>query len=198
MGLIAKDKGEYSLIDEGTHPARCYLVADIGTQVSQFGEAHQCVIGWEVWPTESPDPDTIHAFYTVSLNAKANLRKALTGWRGKAFTEEELAGFNLAKLLTAPCQLTITHKETGEGKKRAIVSSIASAARVQVPDLVGQTILIEEPTDDLSILPDSLDWLAKRIAECVELKGNHKTNGAAKPQADTKDAPDDDDDNIPF
>jgi hypothetical protein len=47
--------------------------------------------------------------YTLSLHKKANLRKDLESWRGRAFTEEELAGFDLEVLLDVNCFLNIVH-----------------------------------------------------------------------------------------
>ena len=39
MSLTAKEtgSGDYKLVPEGTHLSRCYLLADIGYQTSQYG-----------------------------------------------------------------------------------------------------------------------------------------------------------------
>jgi hypothetical protein len=47
--------------------------------------------------------------YTASLNEKATLRKDLESWRGKPFTKEELAAFDLEKLLGANGLFSVVH-----------------------------------------------------------------------------------------
>ena len=41
---------------------------------------------------------TISATYTLSLGERSNLRKMLESWRSRAFTPEELQGFDLEKV----------------------------------------------------------------------------------------------------
>lgn len=111
MSLIAKGK-TYTPPPEGVWPAVCVDVVDLGIVTGQFGEKHKCRIVWEI--SESMDdgrPFTASKMYSVSLHEKSSLRKDLRSWRGKAFTAEELNGFDVEKVLGAQCQLVITHEE---------------------------------------------------------------------------------------
>ena len=65
----------------------------------------------EFKPGEGQKPFSIGKEYTLSLSSKSNLYKDLVSWRGKPFTEEELEGFDLSKLLGKPCQIQIIHKQ---------------------------------------------------------------------------------------
>ena len=119
MSLIAKDSGGgFDTIAEGVYHAVCIGVYDLGTQCYEYNskqiESHKVVITWEL-PDETIEidgedmPRNISKEYTHTLNKKADLCKHLEPWRGKKFTEKELEGFNIEKLLTANCQLSIVH-----------------------------------------------------------------------------------------
>ena len=50
MSLISKSSlaPVFELIPEGTHLARCYMMADIGLQQTSFGVKEQVVLYWEI------------------------------------------------------------------------------------------------------------------------------------------------------
>jgi hypothetical protein len=180
MPLIAKDKGgaDFPPIPGGLHPAVCYAVIDIGTQAStdpRFRAKRKVVITWEL-PLERIDiekegegkknlPRAISQTFTLSLSDKSNLRPFLEAWRGRAFTEAELEGFDLEKLLGANGQLNIIH----ERKKDKTYANIASV----VPASKGaKKILPENPLAFFAIepgkkivIPETLpQWLKGKIA----------------------------------
>jgi hypothetical protein len=141
MPLLAKNKGgdDFAPVSPGMKQAACYLVADIGTQPSnnpQFKPRRQVVIGWEL-PGEPRIeildkktnkkvmmPRVISQTFTLSLSKKANLTPMLVNWRGCAFTDAELEGFDLQKILGANCLLNIVHA-TKDGKTYANISSVS-------------------------------------------------------------------------
>lgn len=122
MGITAKSTGvKRDLIPADNYVAICYKMIEIGTTTEHVmgttKQLHKVRIGWEL-PNETrvfdeakgPQPLVIDKEYTLSLAEKSNLRKDLKSWRGKDFTDEEAAGFDISKLLGAPCMLNITHK----------------------------------------------------------------------------------------
>jgi hypothetical protein len=126
MGRYASDTGgSFTPAPTGTHVARCVKLIDLGTQHSEYkGEPtrrNQVLITWEL-PQEPIEidgkemPQTTSKFYTNSLGEKANLRRDLESWRGKAFTEAELDRFDLEAVLGKPCLLTIVSGENGKTK----------------------------------------------------------------------------------
>lgn len=126
MSLTVSQK-QYTPAPEGMHAAVCVDVVDLGMVEGQFGPKHKCRIAWEIAPVMEDDRRfTIQKSYTVSLHEKSNLFKDLKSWRGRAFTAQELAGFDLEKVLGAPCQLVVTHAES-EGKTYANVTAILKA-----------------------------------------------------------------------
>jgi hypothetical protein len=132
MAIIAKaDNGSnFTPIPEGVHTAICYAIIDLGMHYSEkFGKtSHKALIMWEL-PEEKIEvdgeekPRAISKEYTLSLSEKANLRKDLQAWRGKAFTDEELAGFDLQNVLGKGCQLQVIHTEQN-GKTYTNIASI--------------------------------------------------------------------------
>jgi hypothetical protein len=132
MAIIAKaDNGSgFTPIPEGVHSAICYAIIDLGMHYSEkFGKtSHKALIMWEL-PDEKIEidgeekPRAISKEYTLSLSEKANLRKDLQAWRGKAFTDEELSGFDLQNVLGKGCQLQVIHTEAN-GKTYSNIVSI--------------------------------------------------------------------------
>lgn len=128
----------------GNHIARCIRVIDLGTQRNEMydKDRHQIVIMWEV-PNEiktytvkgengAPDkevsePFTVTKFYTLSLAETSHLRPDLESWRSKPFTEEELEGFDMKKLLGVPCMVNVIHKPRKQGTGvNAAVTAVTS------------------------------------------------------------------------
>ena len=132
MGLTARDSGggDYTPPPQGTHPAVCVAVIDLGTQHSELYDKWQAkvLLGWELDadpPRTDGAPHTAWKRFTLSLHQKAGLRAALEAWRGRNFTAEELAGFDLKNVAGEGCLVTITHVER-EGKRYANVAGISA------------------------------------------------------------------------
>jgi hypothetical protein len=62
--------------------------------------------------------------FTASLADKSKLRPFLESWRGKAFTQEELAYFDLEKLIGVNCTLNLIEKEKRGGGKTTVIQAI--------------------------------------------------------------------------
>ena len=58
---------------------------------------------------EDGRPFAVSKTYTASLFEAAALRKDLESWRGKSFTEEELGGFDISKLLGCTARIEVGH-----------------------------------------------------------------------------------------
>ena len=179
MGLIAKGGGggDYELIPEDNHLARCVQIIDIGTQEGgDYGPKHQIVIGWEL-PGEmrvydeaiGEQPAMMSKFYTLSLADRANLRHDLESWRGKSFTAEELEGFDLKHLLGVPCLLQVIHKTGKDGKTRAQIGSISKLPKgMECPPQISKHRLFDLEDPDMSMYAELPEWLQARIRAAVE------------------------------
>jgi hypothetical protein len=129
MGLIAKDSGggDFTPPPAGSHISVCVQVIDLGHQYSKYYDkwGHKVLIGWELVDEKDAEGKPFVAMkrYTVSLHENAALRGHLESWRGRAFTEAELAGFDIKKILGQPCMLSITHRKE-DNKTYADVNSV--------------------------------------------------------------------------
>lgn len=210
MAIIATDTGgggDFSPMPAGNHVAICGMVVDLGQQrtVSQmYGEKvkHQVYIRWEV-PDETIEwedrdgnkqtgPRVIGKTYTVSLHENANLRGDLESWRGRRFTPEELQGFDISKLLGAPCMVNVTQVEKN-GKTYANVEAVTplpKSLRDNPPTAGGPAVLHDEDNNAYDALPE---WLQRKIDEQIKPTGKADAN-----DPDSWRTNDDLDDEVPF
>lgn len=147
--------GDFEQPPIGTHVARCVKMIDIGTQQGEYqGKAtyrRQVIIGWEL-PNElmqegdaAGKPFVVSKFYTASLGEKANLRADLRNWRGRDFTDEELAGFDAKNILGKPCMLSLTENDKGKVRVTGVMALPKGTA---VPEQINPTLFFSlEPQD---------------------------------------------------
>jgi len=151
MSILAKDAGgqTYELCPTGQFPAVLVDVIDLGEKETPFlhekgpkqGQkkwSHQVKLIWQIaaeeededgeWVASTRDDGLMHRvgkYYTLSLNEKANLRKDLDTWRGKAFTDDELSqGFDLEKLIGIQCRLVVGRRKTKAGDERVDIQAV--------------------------------------------------------------------------
>lgn len=193
MALTAKDTGGATLapVPAGLTHAICYSVIDLGMQPSrspQYPDRHKVMFIWEI-PDERIDvekdgvkqnlPRVISAEYTLSLSSKGNLRPMLESWRNKAFTEEELEGFDLKNVLGANCYINVVHKRTvtkdGEPRTYANVSSVnplPKGVERKQPENPKCFFSFEEYQRGQD-LPDAPEWIINKIKQSAEWKNLH-------------------------
>lgn len=209
MPIVARESGgaDFKPVPQGTHLAICNMIVDLGMQETNFeGRAnvkHQVFLRWEL-PHERLEytdkdghehkgPMVIGKIYTMSLHKKSALRGDLEAWRGRAFTEEELKGFDLEKVLGLGCQVVVTHRETAEGKTRAKLSTLAGWPKGMDKPLPAENPLVKYSPDDVS----QFDLVPKWIQELLAKQVKPDAAGAKKPDPG-HDVDDDLSDSIPF
>jgi len=221
MGFIAKTNGEsnFKKVPPGAYIGRCYSLIDLGTQLTsgQYGEKmqHKIRIGWELFGEDDAGepltilidgkemPLTISKSYTVSLNEKAALRKDLSAWRGRDFTEEEAKAFDVQKLLNAYCMVNVTTSETN-GKTYTNVAGLTplpGALKNSKPDPVHDAVVFNLDDPDMEVFSKFHEKLQDAIKTSPEWAAINKKAAPAvtAPQSSTigsgfDDMPDD----IPF
>lgn len=123
-------------------------------------------------------PFTVSKFYTNSLNEKATLRADLESWRGRAFTENELRGFDLENILGKPCMVTVI----ASGEKKVKVSNVTGLPKgFTCPEQVNasESFWIEEWNQQrFDALSDGIKKLIQRSDEYIALQ-----NGEVEPEA---------------
>jgi hypothetical protein len=174
MGLTLKEGTTFKLVPAGQYNAVCVDVVDLGiVKTSWQGQertVHKCRVVFEVDALDDVTGKrlTISAYHTASLGEKANLRKFLEAWRGKAFTAEELKGFDTEQLIGVGALIQIVHATKGDKTYDNINS-------IMVP-------------------PKPMKWL-EPSNQYVRVQDRPKDSNGAPP---ADDAPPHDDDSLPF
>jgi hypothetical protein len=195
--------GDFEQPPIGTHMARCVRVIDIGTQRGEYqGKVNirrQCIIGWEL-PTEliqdgdlAGKPFVVSKFYTASLGTKANLRRDLQNWRGRDFTEAELAGFEAQNIMGKPCMLALTLNDKGKAK---ISGVMALPKGMEVPPQTTTPVFFSLDKYDPAVFESLSEGIKKFITASPEYQAITRPPipGANKPAGSF----DDMDDDLPF
>ena len=138
MAIMAREpESTFTPCPEGLHHAVCVDVIDLGVLQTTWGDKHKVRIVWQV---EEEHPETgkrfdVRKHYSLSLHTKATLRKDLESWRGRKFSETELGGFDLERLIGANCQVQVVQDITDESKVYANVQAVVPPPKA-TPTLV--------------------------------------------------------------
>ena len=182
---------DFELAPEGNHLAVCYMVCDLGYHETEWlgvkSNTRKVRLSFELSGTAMEDgrPFSISRNYTLSLSNKANLRKDLQSWRGRAFTEEELKGFDLFNVLGKACLVNVIHTVDGQ-RTYANAASIASLPKgTPSPDICNDLVKFSLDDFNQSIYNALPEWLRNKINVHTQQKTEPVIN-------------DDFDDDIPF
>ena len=191
MGFIAKDSGggDFKRVPPGAYIGRCFSLIDLGTQTTngQFGEKrqHKIRIAWELFGDDEQGnpltievngrtmPLTISKGYTVSLHEKSSLRRDLAAWRGRDFTEEEAAAFDVSKLLNAYCMVNVVTTENN-GKTYSNVAGLTPLPGVlknAKPEPIHENVLFDLDNPDMDVFSRFHASLQDAIKKAPEWAG---------------------------
>jgi len=164
----------------GAHIGRCYGVIDLGTHINpQNGRGNRKILLQFELPTEThtfreekgPEPFVVSREFGLSLSEKSHLRPFLEGWRGRPFTPEELAKFDVMVLAGQPCFINVIHKTVGEKTYANIASVMKLPKNTECPPPFNPkaTLSLNEEYSQQTF--DSLpEWIQKKIQESPEYK----------------------------
>ncbi len=188
---VSSEGGNFEKCPIGTYVARCISVIDLGTQHGQFNNKpqvrKQVWILWEIPSEKMKDgrPFAVSSFYTSSLNEKANLRRDLEAWRGRAFTKEELSSFDLKNILDKPCLISVIHNE----KDRVEISGVMALPKgTPVPTRINELLHFDVDEWDQSVFEKIPDGIQEIIKKSEEYAIMHTPGAAGEPGPLTADA----------
>jgi|SRR5690606_24025297 len=136
MAIIARDtggnSGDFEPAPAGAHQAVCVDVVDKGLVTTEWQgkvrDRHLVQIRWQI--NERMTDGTrylVTRTFTLTLHEKGQLRPFLESWRGRAFTREELEGFDLERLIGANCQINVVHRTNNDRTYANVVSIMPPA-----------------------------------------------------------------------
>jgi hypothetical protein len=136
---------------EGTFLALCVDEIDLGRVKTSFGgEDRERNMVRLVWQLDEADRDgkpyLIKKDYTASLHEKATLRKHLQSWRGRAFTQTELVGFDLETVVGAGCMISVVHATGSKGGTFGNVEAVMKLPKGSSPPAKGGYVRVKDRT----------------------------------------------------
>ena len=215
-------------LEAGVYEGVAYMLAELGTNMHQFQnddpkKQEKIAIFWEIpeLRDSNDQPVTItHTYTRTFAGDNARLKKDLEKWRGKPFSSDELAGFDIEKVLGVTCQLNIGHTSGGYPKVEGIITSKGGPKKVATVNETKVFVLadyIREFTgqsDSQSKLMcdyfEELVWFQRdsivgsddgKMQPCFEMQAAKKVDGPTPPAPGPDSSKDDDDDfedDIPF
>lgn len=201
LTVAENTSGTFEMPPAGPVAARCSRLIDLGSQESDYqGEKkmqRKILLSWELAELRTDGtPFVISRRFGLSLHEKAALRGFLQAWRGRPFTPEELAGFDLRRLLAAPGMLNIMHTERA-GKQYANIASISPLPKgMNAPELSAPGVIFDiDAPDAPSAIEGLSDNLQATIAASPEWQDRIAKGEATPPAAGSLADLDDD---IPF
>ena len=204
LTVSAPETKSIPIIEAGTYAAVCISIIDLGEHYNQNFDntSRKILFQWEI-PDEQIEidgemkPRVISETYTASLGDKANLRKTLESWRGRQFTAEELACFDLENVLGAPCMLNIIHKKNpNNGTVYGNISTITRLPKMladKVASVTERIIFSLNDDNALGKMETFPEWIQKRIKESITYK-----EMVEKSETDLSNYSDINSDDIPF
>lgn len=176
----------------GPQAARCTRLIDLGAQLSDYqGEAksaRKVLLTWRLSELRSDgEPFQVSRRFTASLHEKAALRSFLKSWRGRDFTPDELAAFDLKKLLGAPALLNLTPTQRN-GRDYVDIVSVSPIPRgMPLPQPLGDNEGLLFDLSDSSThhhLQDLSERLQEQIKDSPEWRAlNTSAISASRPAA---------------
>lgn len=193
MSLTVTQTGsDFETAPQGAFAARCCQVIDLGIKDkggAYPGRAHQVRLAFEIDELDSDGKRfLVSEHFTASLSERAKLYKLLVSWRGRAFSAQELEGFDLKNVAGKPCLVNIVHKQSGDGTRTyANIASISPLPKGMPEPGPVTELIVWEYGNAMSVLPE---WAHRLIGD--------DPNAEAAPALPPNDPSLDDDDSIPF
>ena len=215
MGLTVKASGGSSTfkpVPSGMHLARCYRIVDMGTQITTWKgvskEQPKVMLQFEVHSedadgkpivTDKGEPMSISKNFTASLGENAILRQELENWRSRAFTADELKGFQLKNVLGVWAMLSVVKEQGNDGNEYTNISSInpvsSQIKKAGLPEGHNELKIFDLENPDMALFETFGNKIKEKIQSTPEW--NKKILPTPK-QAQISSGFDDIDSDIPF
>lgn len=182
MSMIAKSTGSANIekLESGVYTAVSAALIDLGMQKNEKFEKVQrkfrliwTILDEYIEINGEQLARTMSKEYSFSLHEKSSLRKDLQAWRNKAFTEDELNGFNLLNILNKACQLQIIKEEKNGNAYNNIISIMALPKGIQVTQL-GETYYFDIETKETW---KNWEKIPQWIQDTIKKAENYESSG---------------------
>lgn len=185
MIIGQKAKPSVPPVNPGTYMAICTAIYELGEQQLSFkGKtryAQQIQFVFEI-PEERIEIDgedkarQLSRRFTVSAGKKAGLRKFISSWLGKTFTDEEFKAFDTDTLLRKNAMIQVVLNDTGEYANIDTIMSLPKGVKASKPEADPIIFKMDEWDDALfETLPD---WVKEKLMNSTEFQNSHAPTDA--------------------
>lgn len=198
MGLKLKNEtADRELLDEGSYPAKCIYIIDMGTQTTQYGEARKINFGFLTGEKkEDGSPFVLFRTFPAKITAKSDLGKAIKKWMKVEIEKGDV--FDLDELLNTDCMISVEHSdEDDDGNVWDNIASITKLPKsmdpVKVPKKIEPFSLYLDDSFDKEMFSDLPDFIKDKIKKSPEYKSIIKGGGKSKSKAEDEDEEEEED-----
>ena len=180
MIIGTRAKAKVPPVEPGTYLAICVGVYDLGEQQTEWkGKtrySNQIMFTFELSGVTievdgEQKPRQLSRSFAVSTSSKSGLRKFLTSWRGRAFTDEEIRAFNTDTLLGRSAMIQVVLNDTGEYSNIDGVMQIPKGMPAPTTESELHKFNIDEWDDqEFDALPD---WIQEKIKNSTQYQQTH-------------------------
>lgn len=175
----------------GTYLATCVYSIDIGEQLCKYKDKksynNQVMLGFElsgitVEVDGKQEPRILGRTFNVSKSKKSALRKFVSAWGAKEFSDEEFLGVDTDDLVGRPAMLNIVLNESGEYSN--IEAIMQAPAGIPVPVAMSTLIRFNMDPWDQAAYDALPEWAQMRIQKSTEWQKQHapETSIGIQPQ----------------
>lgn len=178
MSMIVKNEGNNPIpqLEPGVYTGIASALIDLGIQENQMfkNKQRKIIIIWNiVGETVTVKDEELQRVmskeYTMSLGDKSTLKKDLEAWRGKAFSTDELQGFDLRNILNTACQLQINEQEKN-GRTYTNIAAIMAIPKGTKVDSIDETYIFdtydEKTWNNYEKIPN---WIKEKIKKALNI-----------------------------
>ena len=168
--------GDFSILEAGQYPARCYAVVDIGTRDTEWQgvskKKRELVIMFE-FPTEltqfkkdgPKEPFVLSKYLTLSLSDQGKMKPFVEAWLGKKID----ATFDLFSLVGQTAFISVSHEQGKNGKTYANIGTIMPLPKlIECPPMVCNPIIYSVKDHDDAMFDLLYPKLQEKINESDE------------------------------
>lgn len=188
MTMILEAENDRPQVSVGTHPARLYMIADLGTQKDQFeGQEptfwRKLLFNFEIKDefTDDGKPLAISKEYNLALGETSNLHKDVLSWTG----EKVHKGYVIDKLIGEAALIGVGPNKNGNSK----ITSVGKPMKgLTIEPLVNRPVSFKMPPlgeyndDEFNILPKWIRAKIEKSPQYMEIKGIQQPSQAQPAQ----------------
>lgn len=178
-----KDRAKPKLppVPGGTYLAVCVYSIDIGEQICEFKDKgksynNQVMLGFElngvtVEIDGKTEPRVLGRTFNVATSKNAALRKFVSAWKAKEYTDDEFNELDTSDLVGEPAMLNVVLNETGEYANIESIMQIPNG--FPKPSATSPLIRFDMSPWNQAAFDELPEWIQEKIKKSTQYQKDH-------------------------